>query len=724
MNQCLISQQQQSDNGTEEKKSDFVQCLSYDAVSTIFALCSFRDCVRFTQVSSCWRSFLLGWPGMWENLTDTKCNYAKLLALASSHNAAAEHSRHVRRVDIQDKDAEEQNSVLEYLWHMKCCALDYLRISCDSDAIQKLKNLLEITGSSLISLDLRVTGDTRYVRVLAAILKYCNTRLNHLKYRHDYAIRPLTIRLDGRALPRHPLLHITSLNIACTMEMCYLQRIIALLPNLKNICINEDMIHNMETPGQVMELLCMSLTTLQKVNIYSGGNVTTVDRSITTTVLQSLSSSTLLRQQTSIMRNDYDDAHRMQQDNMEEEEQKMLGLRSLVLQNRSSRIDSDISSAILRTHHSTLEELYIIKCWVATLSFPPLVFPNMREIRLHGNILAAVNDATSRDLFTMLQMSRRLEHVYMNVPMPFDHVLGGLQGQEHLRTLSLLDTTQSSLLNRMLLPSGWPQLQRLSIYGARTTWMNHQQLQHITNLASAISDSPCLEMIDIDIMLVVADATDPPSSPSVMEAIGNLENLRYLRIQASPLSATGAAHLNHLIMQNINGRVLGGISAEIIITKLLQGNCRRSLRKLCLLDISTWTDAVLDAIVRNLTGRSDDSRLTHLQLGYPSPRLRNNRGNPMNQRDTTVGAAVTPDGIRRLGQAFVGKRLRYLGFRELWDWPAHFSYDDRLQIQVASKEVQELLTEDQVVVEWGYRCSESYLRAFGDAPLDPCSSEI
>ena len=101
-------------------KKDFVTHLPYDAISTIFKLCSFRECILFTQVSLTWRSFLLHWPGLWENMTEAKCNYGKLLRLAP----VTLQGQHVHKVDVQDKSKEEQRVVLEYLKKLNCNALD------------------------------------------------------------------------------------------------------------------------------------------------------------------------------------------------------------------------------------------------------------------------------------------------------------------------------------------------------------------------------------------------------------------------------------------------------------------------------------------------------------------------------------------------------------------------------------------------------------------------
>ena len=207
--------QHQHENTTVIKK-DFVTHLPYDAISTIFRLCTFRECIQFTQVSLTWRLFLLNWPGLWENMTDAKCNYGKLLKLAP----ATLQGRHVHKVDVQDKSKEEQRVVLEYLKKMNSNALDLckfllysflyilsyreekqvqgnkymctdlvpfpnnislVRIASDSNDIHTLKEVLQISGASLKQLDIKIKGDPRYIRLVAVILKNCHShRLTHL----------------------------------------------------------------------------------------------------------------------------------------------------------------------------------------------------------------------------------------------------------------------------------------------------------------------------------------------------------------------------------------------------------------------------------------------------------------------------------------------------------------------------------------------------------------
>ncbi|KAI9250520.1 hypothetical protein BDA99DRAFT_522712 [Phascolomyces articulosus] len=106
-------------------KKDFVTYLPYDEIATIFSLCSFRDCIRFTRVSVSWRTFLLCWPGLWENITDRHCNYVDLLTTVPS----TIQGRHVHKVDVQNKNMNEQQAVIEFLQKMNCNALDSWRES-------------------------------------------------------------------------------------------------------------------------------------------------------------------------------------------------------------------------------------------------------------------------------------------------------------------------------------------------------------------------------------------------------------------------------------------------------------------------------------------------------------------------------------------------------------------------------------------------------------------
>ncbi|KAI8140518.1 hypothetical protein BJV82DRAFT_622883 [Fennellomyces sp. T-0311] len=634
--------------------SDFVQCLPYDAVATIFSLCSFRDCISFTRVSTTWRAFLLGWPDLWEDLSDPKCDYSWLLSLRSP----SVQGRFVHRVDMQDKDMDEQASVLEHLVDMECSALDYLRFSCNTATIHNMKALVDLAGSSLKRVDVKIIGDPRYIRALAFILKRCQSQLTHLRFQHLHAIRPLSTRLDGLALPQYSLQNITHTSLACTMDMSYLQRLVGLLVNVRSFRIDEDMIVNQEYPCQVLALLSLSLPSCQKLHICGGSDGGTS----TNGTLQRIALLPVTP-----------DSH-----------SNTAGLRHVILRNLHTAVRSSIFATMLQRHYLTLESVIVIGCR-GTITFPPLAFPNLRDIRLDHHIRINVDLVLARDLLTMLQLSSSIKSVHINCQAPFDEILSGLEGKQVLRTLVLRDSTHRGTLVRMP-QAGWGQLRRISLYGASRTNNNMVNLNHNaawTNWANAISASPCLEIVDVEVALVAA--------PGALQAIGYLRNLQYLRVQKA-----GPYVLN---------RNASAISTDSIIA-MLQGPCRRSLRKLCLLDIMSITDDVLDAIANNLS-----NGLTHLQLGFPDVRVFT-----ILQRQVVFNTAmsVTPASIRRLADEFAGKQLQYLGLRHMC-WPqSSCTGEERKVLEETRKHVEDVLASTGTTVTWdhNHRC-RGYAQAFG-----------
>ncbi|KAG2216753.1 hypothetical protein INT45_001374 [Circinella minor] len=655
-------------------------------------------------------------------MTEARCNYGTLLKLAP----VTLQGQHVHKVDVQDKSKEEQRVVLEYLKKLNCNALDLLRISSDSNDIHILKEILQISGPSLKQLDINIKGDPRYIRLLAVILKHCHShQLMHLKYRHYNEIRPLNLRLDGRLLPRRPLQNIISLNIGCAMEMNYFQRLLELLPRLKSIYINKDLMtdtshndndndnynnnnnnnsnSNINSGSQLIHLLCNRSSLLpvcQNVDI-CGGNDKYNDNDKIIDGSNRIASN-FSRQFIMSVTNNGTDGYRIQSTGKEDVRRSKL--RCLIIQNIQGGINQEIISSVFEKHHLTLEAICVTHCPLATLLFPPSKFTNLCDIQINDtNIILSTNQTTAQNLFTMLQSSPCLRNVYLQCQMPFRQVISGLQQRQQLQTLCLSDSTGMGALILNPPVTGWPQLRCLSLHGV----VDLQASSELLNLKNAILNTPCLEMIDLDPALVTRE--------DILPTIGNLDNLHYLRIRRNKA------------MPVIIHRT-STVSAESIVA-MLHGNCSRSLRRLCLLDIMTVTDGVLDAIVGNFA----NSNLEYLQIGYSrSPFiLRRNRRRMRLQGGGERGGGegentterITANGIQRFGNGFMGtmQQLKYLGLSEIWNSSRFASTEEMKQIEEACRELREMLTSERITV-----CLENnrdmFITAFGQTPMDPFSS--
>ena len=604
--------------------------------------------------------------------------------------------------------------------------ISLVRIASDSNDIHTLKEVLQISGASLKQLDIKIKGDPRYIRLVAVILKHCHShRLTHLKYRHYDEIRPLNIRLDGRALPRQPLQNIISLDIGCVMEMSYFQRLLELLPRLKSIYINKDMVivtegdnnnnnansssSSINNGSQLIHLLCnrpLFLPVCQTVGIRGGVDKDNNDGGINdgSEVIANFSQQFI----TTITNNDIDD-YRIQstdegeQQQEDKEAERRPKLRRLIIQNIQEGADQEILASALRKHHSILEAICVTHCPSTTLLFPPFKFANLCNIRINDpNIMLSTNQATAQNLVAMLQLSPCLRNIYLQCQMPFRQVISALQHGQQLETLCLSDSTGggSVILNPPIM--GWPQLRCLSLHGV----VDLQAPSELLNVKNAILNTPCLEFIDFDPALV--------TSEDILLTIGNLENLRYLRIQRNKGIPIMVHHTST-------------VPAESIIA-MLRGSCCRSLRRLCLLDITIFTDGVLDAIVQNLA----NNNLEYLQIGYstsPFTLRRNRRRMQLQREEGEVGGEdnieriITVDGIQRFGNGFGGarQRLKYLGLSEIWNY-SRFSFTREMkQVEEACRELRELLTSEGLTV-----CLKNtrpmFLTAFGPTPMDPFSS--
>ena len=100
---------------------DFVGQLSYDVLGLIFGHLSFRERIRCTRVSKAWRLYLLSWPNLWNDISDSHCNLDTNLIPYLPYFSG----KHVRTVRIP----EHSDQPIQFLINQRCRYIEIRKAS-------------------------------------------------------------------------------------------------------------------------------------------------------------------------------------------------------------------------------------------------------------------------------------------------------------------------------------------------------------------------------------------------------------------------------------------------------------------------------------------------------------------------------------------------------------------------------------------------------------------
>ena len=98
-------------------KGSFVAILPYELVSEIFAMLSMKQAIQCIQICQSWRSFILSWGGLWQELSDSACDFVHDLAPYKDFLQG----KQVKSLSMHVRKRRKQTKAINFLRLHNCC---------------------------------------------------------------------------------------------------------------------------------------------------------------------------------------------------------------------------------------------------------------------------------------------------------------------------------------------------------------------------------------------------------------------------------------------------------------------------------------------------------------------------------------------------------------------------------------------------------------------------